>query len=249
MIRPLTLLIALSATALIGGLALSANSLSAPVTRAGSPTGTIAPLPKAGATTAASASPTSTATTAATSTKPTQRASSNWPKVSASGKFKTASKKVSAAGSAGSLRRFAVQVESSAKVSANKAGSQIAEVLNDPRSWAGSGNVRFALVDDPAKASFTVVIAAPATLKQRCKPTGGTCLGDGDVLIDASRWLGLPADYASSSQWQTYLINHGVGQLLGEPKQDCPKSGRPAPVMLNQESELGGCTANPWPFP
>lgn len=248
--RPLTLVIALASTALIGGLALGANSLSAPVTRAGSPTGSVTPLPKAGPATTSAVSPSKSATSATTSSKPTQSASANnWPKVSASGKFKTASNKQSAVGSTGSLRRFAVQVETSAKVSPNKAATQIAEVLNDPRSWAGSGNVRFALVNDPAKASFTVIIAAPATVKGRCKTSGNTCLGSGDVMIDASRWLGLPADYTSSSQWQTYLVNHGVGQLLGEAKQACPKAGRPAPVMMNQESELDGCTANPWPFP
>lgn len=235
---------------LLVALVLWVNALTAPVHREGRPTASVSPLP---APTTATPTPTpSTTGTESPSPKPTPSGptpSSTLPKIKASGKFDTAGVRVAASGSSGTLHRFAVQVETSAKLDADKVGTQIAGVLNDPRSWAGSGNVRFALVSDPAKAGFTIVIAAPATAKGLCTLEPSTCVSSGDVVIDAAYWLSTPNDYPSRSQWQAYLVNHVVGHLLGESHQGCPKQGRPAPVMMSQEGSLKGCTPNPWPFP
>lgn len=256
--RPLVLGVAVLCVVAVGGLGLWANRLSAPVTRAGSPTAPVTPLPAKTTAAPTSSSPSASGSATASSggsasgsaipSASSSEKSANWPKVAATGKFKTASNTVPTSGSAGKLRRFAVQVETSTKLNANRVGEQIAATLNDPRSWAGSGNVRFALTDDPARASLTIIIAAPATAKGLCKTAPSTCLSAGDVVIDASRWLGLPAGYTAKDQWQSYLVNHGVGSLLGESPQKCSKAGRPAPVMAPQEGDLDGCLANPWPF-
>ncbi|MCB0910163.1 MAG: DUF3152 domain-containing protein [Propionibacteriaceae bacterium] len=248
-LNPFVIVSVVLGIALVAALAVWANALTTPVHREGLPTTSVTPLP---APTTATPTPTPSASgTESPTAEPTETgpAPSSGPTIKASGKFDTAGVNVAASGSSGKLRRYAVQVETSAKQKADKVGTQIAGVLNDPRSWAGSGNVRFALVADIAKADFTIVIAAPATAKGLCKPEPSTCVSSGDLVIDASAWLSTPGDYPSRAQWQAYLVNHVVGHLLGESHQDCSKQGRPAPVMMPQEAGLRGCTPNPWPFP
>ncbi|MGC3995130.1 MAG: DUF3152 domain-containing protein [Propionicimonas sp.] len=235
---------------LVLALAVWVNALTAPVEREGRPTASVTPIP---APTTATPTPTLTPTPTSGGTEsatPAPTPSSTLPKVKASGKFDTAGVNVAAANSSGELRRFSVRVETTTALDADKVGTQIAGVLNDPRSWAGSGNVRFALVGDPGKADFTISIAAPATAKKSCAPEPSTCVDGGDLVIDASYWLGgQPPEYPSKSQWQAYLVNHAVGHLLGEKHEGCAKKGKAAPAMMPQEGDLDGCTPNPWPFP
>jgi hypothetical protein len=151
----------------------------------------------------------------------------------------------------GVLRRYSVRVETTSKLKADDVGAQIAGVLNDPRSWAGSGGLRFALVADPARANFSITLGAPATVAKSCDPdSAGTCTDGADVVINAALWSVTPTGFTGNrSAWQSYLVNHGMGQLLGEQKADCGKKDEPAPVMMPQAGDLGGCTANPWPYP
>jgi hypothetical protein len=167
-----------------------------------------------------------------------------------SGTFLNASQNVNAAGSSGTLRTYLVRAESTSGLNVNKVATQIAATLNDPRSWAGSGSVRFALVSDPAKASFVITLAAPGTAAKSCAVSSGTCLAGTEVVIDAAIWKTTAGTYASNrAGWQAYLTNHGVGALLGKKSASCTKQGKPAPAMMAQQVDLGGCTANPWPFP
>jgi hypothetical protein len=225
------------------------NALTLPVHRDGLPTTSVAPLP---APTTASPlvtpSPTGTATPSSTTSAETVTPSAG-PTMASSGKFDTAGVSVAAAGSSGTLRRYSVRVETSAKLNADKVGRQIAGVLNDPRSWAGSGNVRFALVADPGKADLTITLAAPASAKKLCAPEPNSCIDAGDVVIDASSWVNDNPTYPSKTLWQAYLVNHAIGHLLGDRHESCTKKGKPAPVMMPQGGDLRGCTANPWPFP
>lgn len=238
--------IAIGAVVVIG-LAVWVNALLTPATRVGHPTTSVAPLP---AITSATPGPSATGTASPTptpSTKPTTKV----PKMKSSGKFDTSSVSVPAVSSSGDLRRYSVRVETSSKLKADRVARQMAGVLNDPRSWAGSGGVRFTLVADPEKADFSITLGAPATVAKLCDPdAAGSCTDGADVLIDAALWSVTPTEYAGNAAgWRSYLVNHGMGQLLGEQKADCPKKGRPAPVMMPQAGDLGGCTANPWPFP
>lgn len=149
------------------------------------------------------------------------------------------------------MRRFSVRVETTAKLDVDKVARQLAGVLNDPRSWTGSGGVRFSLVSDPGNADFSITLGAPATVAKLCKVDGaGTCTDTADVLINAALWKAAQGDYAGNvTAWQSYLVNHGMGQLLGEDTAKCQKSGSPAPVMMAQAGDLDGCVANPWPYP
>jgi len=240
--------IALGAVAVLA-LVVWVNAMVTPVTREGHPSSTVAPLPAP-----STATPTPTESSApSTSSSPTPSASpaAKVPTLKASGKFTTSAVNVGAGSTSGDLRRYSVRVETTAKLDANKVGRQLAGVLNDPRSWTGSGGVRFALVADPGKADFSITLGAPDTLAKRCKvDAAGTCTDSADVLINAALWSAAPGDYAGdATAWQAYLVNHGMGQLLGEDTAECQKKGGPAPVMMPQAGDLAGCVANPWPYP
>lgn len=222
-----------------------ANAMVTPAHRVGLPTVSVTPLPApTTATPTASASPTSTASA---SPEPSDQP----PKLKPSGEFDTAEISQAPVSTSGELRRYTVRVETTAKLTADKVGKQVAGVLNDPRSWAGSGGIRFALVANPAKADFTITLAVPGTAAKLCKPDpAGTCAKDADIVIDAALWKTIPEAYAENQlEWQAYLVNHGLGQLLGEKPAECPKPASPAPVMMPQAGDLDGCTANPWPYP
>lgn len=233
-----------------------ARSLTTPVMRTGHPAATVAPLPVP--TPVALTPPTTPSSTPESSdaASPSATASSS-SSVSAtapasaksSGKFATASVDVPAVGATGTLHRYSVRVETSLSVKADKVARQIAGVLNDPRSWAGAGDVRFALVSDPKKAEFSISLASAATATKTCEPVAGSCRKGSSVLIVAEAWTAPPSAFDGASAWQAYLINHATGLYLGENAERCAKKGKPAPVMLDQSGDLGGCTANPWPNP
>ncbi|MGB7962776.1 MAG: DUF3152 domain-containing protein [Propionicimonas sp.] len=167
----------------------------------------------------------------------------------ASGEFRTSTISVPAVSSEGKLRRYVVVVETSSKLSANAVARQVAAILNDPRSWAGDGQVRFALVADPKQADFTVFLSAPKTAASQCQAAADwACAAGSRLVINAARWKTPPATYAGATEdFQRYLVNHGVGLSLGEKPATCSKPGNPAPVMAEQGVDLSGCTANPWP--
>lgn len=125
-------------------------------------------------------------------------------------------------------------------------------VLTDPRGWPRAG---FRFVAD-AEAPFLLVLADGEEVDGLCEPydTGGrfSCQNGPVVALNADRWREAtpewPGDLAS---YRAYLVNHEVGHLLHlhHPSPQCPGEGLPAPVMLQQSTELGDCTANPWPLP
>jgi len=221
------------------------NAMVTPATRPGNPTSSVTPLP------AISIAPTASASaTPSQSPSGEPSASAKEPDAKSSGKFATASVAVPAMSSSGDLRRYSVRVETSLNLKVDSVAKQIAGVLNDPRSWTGNGNVRFALVKKAKDADFTITLAASGSAKEICKPgQAGTCSAAAEVVIDAASWQSTPDDYAGDAQWQSYLVNHGLGQLMGEAEAKCPKKAEPAPVMMPQAGDLDGCLANPWPYP
>ncbi|MFT3835203.1 MAG: DUF3152 domain-containing protein [Micropruina sp.] len=228
------------------GVGFGVRAMSVPVERAGVPTMPV-PSPSGGR----SASPSPSASTSATpSGTPTTTASSS-PRstIKASGNFDWASVTASAAGSQGKLTRYAVAVETSAKLGADSAAKTIAGVLNDPRSWTGDGDVRFALVGK-AKATVTLYLASAGTAATLCGSSGSadTCTKGNTVVISAERWKSAAATYAGDAAgYRTYLVNHAMGQFLGKDAAGCAGKGRKAPVMMPQSADLRGCVANPWP--
>lgn len=229
------------------------RALSAPAERAGAPT--IA-VPAPSGTKFTSPSPTPSPTATVTGTESPSASASATPSASptasikASGDFDWASATAGASGSQGKLYRYAVAVESSAKLKANSVAGTIAGVLNDPRSWTGDGDVRFALVAQ-AKATVKVYLASTKTASSLCDgdgEAGYTCVVGDTVVINAAQWKTAAAGYAGDlTGYREFLVNHAFGHLLGHKHAECGGKSKKAPVMLQQGAGLFGCTANPWP--
>jgi hypothetical protein len=158
------------------------------------------------------------------------------------------------AGYRGRLYRFDVRVEDGLQIDAKQAAQLMQEVLNDERSWRGSGSWRFQLVSSPADADLHAYIATPGTTDELCYPllTRGevSCQNGDRVVLNAMRWVfGAPSYGSDVANYRRYLINHEFGHTLGFRHVTCQGKGLPAGVMMQQTKGLGGCEANPWPYP
>ncbi|MFT3971530.1 MAG: DUF3152 domain-containing protein [Micropruina sp.] len=229
------------------GVVVGIQALSAPVERAGTPTVPV-PSPSGTRVPNPSASPSASASTSGSA--PASPSSSPSGTMKASGRFDWAGVTAPAAGSQGTLHRYAVAAETSTKLTTDSVATTIAGVLNDPRSWTGDGDVRFALVAK-SKATTQLYLASGATAAELCGSDADvavTCAAGDVVVINAERWRsGAPTYAGDLAGYRTYLINHAVGQLLGKGGARCAGSGKKAPVMMQQSANLRGCVANPWP--
>lgn len=224
------------------------RAVSAPVEKAGAPTIAV-PAPSGTRFTSPSPTPSATGTESPSSSASASPSASPTKSIKASGDFDWATTTAAASGSQGKLYRYAVAVESSAKLKANSVAGTIAGVLNDPRSWTGDGDVRFALVSQ-AKAEVKVYLASTKTASSLCDgdgEAGYTCVVGDTVVINAAQWTTAAAGFGDLTRYREFLINHAFGRLIGKKHAECGGKGKKAPVMLQQGAGLFGCTANPWP--
>jgi hypothetical protein len=212
------------------------------------------PTPASGApTTSAAASPQSAWPTAKTSAPPTTRARKKVVvPATGPGTYRAADERARPASEAGRLIRYDVQVEKNLDISPDEAAKVIAGVLNDQRSWRGTGRWRFELVSgDSDRAELHAYIVTPGTTDRLCAPlqTLGevSCQNNNKVVLNAKRWmLGAKSYGADLTNYRRYLVNHEFGHYIGYGHVGCPRRGRPAPVMMQQTKGLGGCRKNPW---
>jgi hypothetical protein len=123
--------------------------------------------------------------------------------------------------------------------------------LTDPRGWQQAG---FRLVQR-ADAPFAVVLASADDAQALCQPYDVyrkySCQNGPVVVLNVERWRHATPEWTGDlATYRLMLVNHEVGHLLGmhHPDVQCPAPGRPAPVMAQQSTELGGCLPNPWPL-
>jgi Protein of unknown function (DUF3152) len=171
---------------------------------------------------------------------------------SGSGTYQAADKSVRPATTAGSLIRYDVRVEKGLSIDPDKAAVLIQGILDDKRSWRGSGRWRFELTPVSASATLHAYIATPETTDRLCAPylTRGevSCQNGNRVVLNAKRWLlGVDSYGSDLTNYRRYLVNHEFGHALGKHHVDCPGPGRLAPVMMQQTKGLGACRKNPWP--
>ncbi|MFP5359935.1 MAG: DUF3152 domain-containing protein [Actinomycetes bacterium] len=178
---------------------------------------------------------------------------------------------------AGPVRYVRIDVEDGVTLDNVALVDYVMTTLNDPRGWGSAGRLQFVLTEGAADirivfaSPHTVASRCPdphipATLSGGSatpepsasaspEPSGSTtpavsvpCAVQGIVPISVYDWTAGLATYGDNrSQSRVYLLNHGVGHVLGEPDVEC-ESGR-ASVMLDQTQPLPeGCKVNQWPF-
>ncbi|GAA4921774.1 DUF3152 domain-containing protein [Actinoplanes utahensis] len=181
--------------------------------------------------------------------------------VKGSGEFQYATTRGPVAGPQGTVRRFKVAVEKGSGEDVAAFTAQVRAVLEDSRSWVGAGRFRLQLVTGAEKADFTVYLATRETAGRMCQ-LGGTniriggvpytsCRATGKAIINLDRWRKSAPTYVESgtslAQYRRYVINHEVGHEFGHRHEGCPKTGGPAPVMVQQTLTLRGCNPYSWP--
>jgi len=153
----------------------------------------------------------------------------------------------------GTLRTYAVEVETGTAQSAPTFAAAVDATLANPASWAGQGRWSLQRVTRD-RADIVIRLATPATVDKVCATVGldtvgyVSCRAGKYVMINLDRWLHAVPDYRGDvALYRQYVINHEVGHQLGYGHQSCPGPGRPAPVMQQQTFGLKGCLPNAWP--
>jgi hypothetical protein len=152
--------------------------------------------------------------------------------------------------SADTVWSYRVDIEIGLPIDGGDFAADVAATLQDPRGWRRHGHA-FRQVAGPVY-DFRVVLASPALTDLLCAPlsTDGevSCRNGDDVVLNALRWCVGADSYGDDvTSYRQYLVNHEVGHRLGHRHADCPGTGRPAPVMMQQTLGLQGCQPNPWP--
>lgn len=154
----------------------------------------------------------------------------------------------------GRVRRYKVQVEQGAGVSADTAAREIEAILGDRRGWTADHRDAFQLVSGGAY-DFEVKIATPATVDAICGAAGLHTHGEVNcdvgpqVVVNLKRWnTGSPEFPGPVDEYRALIINHEVGHRIGHGHETCPGPGKPAPAMMQQIDGLRGCVANAWPY-
>lgn len=173
------------------------------------------------------------------------------------GKFAYSTIALASSAKTGEVKNFIVRVETSLKLNANDIAKQVEATLSDDRSWAAGGAFRFNAVTNPAKADFAVYIVTPGQADGFCAPIATqmtwNCLSGNRIVLNSDRWtLGAPgfvpgaSDTVALANYRAYLINHMVGHWLGHKHETCTSAGSRAPIMLQQDQNLNGCTPSQW---
>jgi hypothetical protein len=163
-------------------------------------------------------------------------------------------------GTAGTLYRYRVAIETGTPVPIEEFRAGVENTLADPRSWIAGNNVRLQRVDGAAtNANFTVYLVTPGTAQKLCGAGGydifwrgepyTSCRVGARVLINIARYLRAVPNYGAPLEaYQQYAVNHEVGHALGHDHELCPGPGKPAPVMQQQTFDLQKCVAYSWPY-
>ncbi|WP_203741551.1 DUF3152 domain-containing protein [Catellatospora bangladeshensis] len=172
------------------------------------------------------------------------------------GTFHTAAGGTDIVGSAGSLRRYQVQVEKGITAfDTDGFAAKVDEILSDDRSWIASKKWRLQRVGPGESPNFYVKLATPDTVDRLCGQVGlitngiFSCRAGSNVVINLRRWTNGADGFTDMEVYRSMVINHEVGHFLGHGHVFCPGKGRLAPVMQQQTKGLQGCKANPYPYP
>ncbi|MFD7033637.1 DUF3152 domain-containing protein [Streptomyces sp. NPDC059917] len=163
----------------------------------------------------------------------------------------------------GRLVRYRVDVEQGLGLDADLFAEAVQRTLNDPRSWAHDGDMRFERVAS-GTADFAITLASPGTTGVWCAKSSLDTTVDNvscdsasteRVMINAFRWAQGSPTYGQDQMlaYRQMLINHEVGHRLGHDHVSCKTPGALAPIMQQQTKSLDidgiSCKPNPWVYP
>jgi hypothetical protein len=165
-------------------------------------------------------------------------------------------------GTAGTLRRFHVVIETGVPEDPTAFAAKLDKTLGDPRSWIAGRTFRLQRVPQNANAEFAIHLATPETTRRLCASAGvdvrvegvpyTSCRTFGKVILNLARWRESVPEYVNAKipleVYREYVINHEVGHQLGHNHELCPGAGKPAPVMQTQTLGMRGCVPNSWPY-
>ena len=141
--------------------------------------------------------------------------------------------------------RYVARVDPDVKYSHEEFAELLQIYLSDPEGWEAHG-YRFELVKH--RPDVTIRLSSPATITSACGlPKDLSCaeLGGRNMFLNSMRWM-----HGSSKSGQTldgyrqYVVSHEMGHILGHEHAECPGSGKPAPIMMQQTLGLDECVAN-----
>lgn len=149
----------------------------------------------------------------------------------------------------GVVRTVRVEVEGGLPIEPAAFARFVMRTLNDPRGWGRDAT----FTRTAGEAELVVRLASPDTTARLCAPIdiGGplSCRSGPYAVLNHHRWVeGHPDYHGDLTGYRRYVVNHEVGHLLGLGHVECPGTGAPAPVMLQQTLGLDGCAPNPWPY-
>ncbi len=171
---------------------------------------------------------------------------------------RTAAPSVSPDAADGPTRYVRIDVEDGVTVDEDALVDHVMATLQDERGWGSAGRLQFVVTDGAA--DVQVVLATPYTIATRC-PDGAeataddadgspepTCAEQGIVPVSIYDWTaGLDRYGKNRNGARAYLLNHGVGLVLGEEEVTCTSGV--ASVMVDQTDMPKACKTSAWPFP
>lgn len=144
---------------------------------------------------------------------------------------------------------YSVVAKGSISTNLESFADHAALTMNDPRGWSMGGSIEFRRV--PSGGNFTLVLAQASQVPSYGPPchASWSCRSGRNVIVNETRWRNASDSWTLGlDNYQHYVVIHELGHWLGEGHASCPRSGSPAPVMMQQSINRGSCTNNVWPL-
>lgn len=164
-----------------------------------------------------------------------------------------------------------IDVEDGLQMIDGTLASFVMTALNDPQGWGKEGPTTY--VQTEGAPDIRVIFASPFTAAALCptphepapltpsstaspspsaSPTAAPatvqCAAQGAIVVSIYDWIqGLGPFAEDRTSSRVFLLNHGLGHVLGRADTTCTKGV--ADVMVDQRELAEKCSPNPWPFP